>query len=480
MAPPTRVPVAAWDSLIQEVESAFHRPVPDQFRAGRVDCNQLLRAMVPAEEDAFFRGKILLGHELRLIIADQLQRSPHTIKDTDAIAVLLPGPIRRRVWAALTQSSQFQWPRLGIPPSGQTAYGIFLLTAFVLCFIYPLLGLALFFGGIILSYRVEDWARSFGYKTVQEVVDAAVRRSWPALELGAADDEQMEAVLTEVFTRHLPDIEIGNALPVVEVDDPWSRLHSQFHILNGDALREQLVAVGFRGPAMVMRECLVVGPLGQGADFWNRRKAFIHSAYDAEPAKYDRWVGEEVAKLDSLTPDTEINLWFDNDLFCQANLWFLVADLERRGFTGLIYRIFPKMQDTTDLWAEFSSMDQHDFLAAFGSRVALNPMDLDLGKRLWSAFSTDDPTALQHLAQSQSPAFPALSQVIAAHLDRRPDANGWGRPERTLLAIRAAGDTALEDILREFKRREPVYGFGDLQIKELLSRLDSPGSPQSH
>lgn len=474
MAQSIRVPVPVWESVLAEVESVFRRPVPGQFRSGDVDGTALLQALLPPQDDAFARGKILLGHELRLFLTDLIEgSSPDIFSDSQPIAELIPPHLRRKAWADLTQSSDFQWPRLGMPVWGQTLYGLGLLMAFVLCFIFPFIGLGLFFGGIILSYRVEKWSRSFQYRTLEEVVDAAVHRSWPALQLGAADDVQMEAVLMEILTRHLPEFELGNALPVIQVDDPWARPRPQLHILNGDALRAQLAAAGFRGQAMVMRECMVVGPVAPGDDFWSRRKAFIHTAYNADAGKYDRWVGEEMAKLSHLPANAEVNLWFENDLFCQANMWFMVHELEEQGFSGPLYRIFPAGAANGDTWANFSTMEESEFLVAYGNRIAFTPADREIVERLWSAFANDAFTTLQQLAGSQSHVLQGLPEVVQAHLDRKPDANGLGRPERTLKEIQATGISAFEDVLREFTRREPIYGFGDLQVKEILERLQS-------
>jgi hypothetical protein len=47
-----------------------------------------------------------------------------------------------------------------------------------------------------------------------------------------------------------------------------------------------------------------------------------------------------------------------------------------------------------------------------------------------------------------------------------------GRPSQSLIAIMNQFKTEdFDTVFREFSKREPIYGFGDLQVKRLLDQI---------
>ena len=64
-----------------------------------------------------------------------------------------------------------------------------------------------------------------------------------------------------------------------------------------------------------------------------------------------------------------------------------------------------------------------------------------------------------------------LSDVVCAHLERFPGNGTVGRPEQTLREILLGGTTAFDEIYTAFFKKEGIYGFGDLQVKNMLAKL---------
>lgn len=114
------------------------------------------------------------------------------------------------------------------------------------------------------------------------------------------------------------------------------------HILNGDALKSQTES-WLEGELRVMRECLVDGN-DYGDDlnsFYQCRAKFI-SKYDGyQEEDYFIKTVPEIEKVRNLPKDAEVNLWFEDDVFCQVNLWFCVNLLYNNGITNL-WLIRPK------------------------------------------------------------------------------------------------------------------------------------------
>ena len=108
-------------------------------------------------------------------------------------------------------------------------------------------------------------------------------------------------------------------------------MKKQVHILNGDALKDNFSS-DITGEIIVIRECLVDGDVsGKNLDelFKNRAK-FISECYQgfSKDGYYEKVI-PEIQKLESLNNDVEINLWFEDDLFCQINFWFTLDCLRK-------------------------------------------------------------------------------------------------------------------------------------------------------
>ena len=101
-------------------------------------------------------------------------------------------------------------------------------------------------------------------------------------------------------------------------------MKNQIHILNGDMLKNQLPEC-IKGEFIVMRECLVDGEVNGCTldDLCQTRANFISHNYEgcSEQSYYDLVV-PEFKKIQCIDEDSDINLWFEDDLFCQVNFWF--------------------------------------------------------------------------------------------------------------------------------------------------------------
>ena len=244
----------------------------------------------------------------------------------------------------------------------------------------------------------------------------------------------------------------------------------QIHILNGDALVSKLEQSGLGGRLVVMRECLIEGPIrDRGLDaFWNVRAEYISHTYGGTPQEYFEKVTDEVQQLTTIAEDAEVYLWFENDLFCQSNLWFVLYYLYQMERTHNIYRIFPLHEET---WAGFGRHTPQDLVACFEQRVALTEDDVALGVALWKAYASRNFERLKALSKTPSPAFHRLEEVVEAHVQRYPP-KGLGRPQRLLQELKERGVADFTELFRQFFQREGIYGFGDEQIKHLLQEME--------
>lgn len=237
------------------------------------------------------------------------------------------------------------------------------------------------------------------------------------------------------------------------------------HVLPGDAIVEKFEATGLEGDVAVCREALVDGDLSGETlpEFWENRSRFLHGDQADAETEYHEKVVREFNKLTALQSGSEINLWFEYELFCHANMWFCLDLI--RNTTADVYRIAPVTLSDEEVWDGFAHMSADDMRRCFESRVGLSTADIEVGSNLWSAYKRNDVSELRRLSQSDSPAFPRLQEVCAAAIERET------RPKAIVAEIVESGTTDFEDVFRVFRDRAGVYGFGDTQVKRIWQEL---------
>lgn len=244
----------------------------------------------------------------------------------------------------------------------------------------------------------------------------------------------------------------------------------QYHILNGDALKEHFPEE-FEGEIIVFRECLVDGPVNASniKDFYALRAGFISKAYGCiEPNDYYIKTVPEIEKIHLIPDNSQVNLWFEDDLFCQVNLWFILDIFSKKDVK--LHLVRPD-QLTRHGFSEYS---EQELINLYSQRLHFYPDDkIILGiQLLWNAYSTGDFNKLLSLAEDLKSFFPFIFNAVKAHIDRQPTVNFPGRPINSLnKIITQLGTSDFGPVFSEFCKREYIYGFGDLQVKRLLDEI---------
>ncbi len=239
----------------------------------------------------------------------------------------------------------------------------------------------------------------------------------------------------------------------------------KYHVLPGDAVAEKFAETGIEGEIIVCRECLVDGDVKaeNPADFWNVRAEFIEKSFGEPRGKYFQTVVAEFEKLENVSSDAQVNLWFENELFCQTNLWFCTSLLEDSG--AEIYRVAPISENENELWSSFGGNDAEDLRRAESAKIKFAAQDLKLGADLWRSFQNSHHAALERLAQTESDCFPHLAAFCRAAAEIKT------RLPEILREISNEKHSDFAEIFAEFSSRAGVYGFGDAQVKRILAEI---------
>lgn len=221
-----------------------------------------------------------------------------------------------------------------------------------------------------------------------------------------------------------------------------------FHVLNGDCLAENFPH-NMEIHKIIWRECLVDGSISEN-DFFKNREAFISESYQITDANYNEKVLQEFEKLKSIPEHSKIYFWFGDDLFCQVNFWFLISSLKKKNIE--LYRVFPLNNDY-----DFENFKTEDFQNYLDHSKLISIKEKEQISNLWKEYQ-------------QNYTFKIFdSSVIRRFKDLKiSNENRFnGNLKKELDVLKSETDN-FEEFFRTFQKQFPIYGFGDLQLKNLL------------
>ena len=240
------------------------------------------------------------------------------------------------------------------------------------------------------------------------------------------------------------------------------------HVLNGDSLASSFPA-SLPGEIAVVRECLVDGPVKAHSieELWVIRDKFLSKNYvGAAEEDYFTKVVPEFEKIMTASSETQVYLWFENDLFCQVNLWFVMHLLKKH--KGSVYLVTP----TTDLIEGFGGMNQLQLEKAYRDAKLLTTNEEHILSHMWELYERPDISEALTLSKQVNPELPFLLPAVQAWKDSIPHGEYPGKPKEALKEISAQlGTDDFGKIFRAFHVKYAIYGYGDLQVKRLWEEL---------
>ncbi|HEY0059022.1 MAG TPA: hypothetical protein VGB56_07785, partial [Flavisolibacter sp.] len=128
-----------------------------------------------------------------------------------------------------------------------------------------------------------------------------------------------------------------------------------YHVLDGDALAERFSALQLPGDMVIVRECMIEGDLSGGnlEEFYQRRAAYLERTYKESGRNYQDEVISELAKITSAPAGSQVNLWFGYDLFCFANMLFVLSLIEPWSGDKQVCVVYPSHLSGNDVWLDF-------------------------------------------------------------------------------------------------------------------------------
>lgn len=245
-------------------------------------------------------------------------------------------------------------------------------------------------------------------------------------------------------------------------------MKKQYHILNGDALKNKFPKT-INGEIIVARECLVDGPvIGNNLnELYKIRAKFLNDNYGScSEQDYFKKVVAEFQKIQNIPEEGEINLWFEDDLFCQVNFWFVSWLIQSSDKRNPIFLVRPKVHNQYG----FGGLNSSELNLIYKNRILLT--ELKSITNLWEFYQNNKTKHLLKTATRLQYIYPFILPAVKAHIDRIPAKGKLTRPIQSLMQIMK--DLKTEEfgpVFIEFNNRENIYGFGDLQVKRIFDAI---------
>jgi len=250
------------------------------------------------------------------------------------------------------------------------------------------------------------------------------------------------------------------------------------HVLNGDSTAHSFPDTGLEGDILVWREMFSQGPLKEdisSADFWETREKWICSTFKEKSDEYERAVVSPLGKLSE--PYETINLWFEFDLHCQANLLGVMMILLKHAdlSSPKIYLICPGDFPGKTNFRGMGELNGEELAYLYDNiRLQLSEADFMIAAVAWKLYISNDPDQLEKWLNETTfwGSLHLLKPALEAHVKRlRTNADGLNYVEQKLLDIYRQGAETRHTIYHHFWNTEQIYGMGDLEIDMYLQKL---------
>ena len=220
-------------------------------------------------------------------------------------------------------------------------------------------------------------------------------------------------------------------------------------------------------------------PTGVAGNEWRSVRAqHLSEAYGVDLQECERGLLDQEKKLSSFEEHEEVVLWFEHDLFCQTNLfyllnWFAQEDTGSIKLSLICIGAFPGKENFRGL----GELNAEQMASLFPGRQQVTAAQLRLAELAWQAYRSPHPGEIEKVVQADS-TLAFLGPALRAHLRRFPSTkNGLGSIENKGLELIHGGSKTFMDLFPRFGDAEPIYGLGDAQFWLALHGLSGGRQP---
>ena len=248
----------------------------------------------------------------------------------------------------------------------------------------------------------------------------------------------------------------------------------RLNITNGDIAAETLGEAGVEGKIISWRDVLHEGPVDSSLpleELSSQRARFIAERRWDDFAHVSGDFAERDRVLKHLDYFDEVVLWFEDDLYDQLQLiqlldFFSHGAAKKKTLTLIqVDGYIPPLSAP-----RLKQLDE--------KRSRVTPEQLDVARRAWKAFGSDDPSAISSLLDEKTSALPYLASALIRHLEEFPEVgSGLSRSEREAMTVIEEGHNTPVGAFLEVAKKQPSIFLGDIIFYSYLERLSAGKNP---
>lgn len=245
------------------------------------------------------------------------------------------------------------------------------------------------------------------------------------------------------------------------------------HITNGNHLTDYLKELDFKDDMLTWQEMLGEGPTIAKIDsdeFLELRVAFLKKYYHVEVDKLE--LRKELSKLDDVSQYSEINLWFDYDLYCHINLLGVINLIHQKEIDKPLYLICSGRVKGEKSLKGLTELSPEQLKTHYKNKVRLTQKDIDMAIALWRTYCGKDHNIFKPYIVEESN-FKYMSNCLKAHLERFPhQKSGLGNIEYNILnLIKDHTIKSKNHLLGYCLNYQGYYGYSDMQLNLKIEAL---------
>lgn len=239
----------------------------------------------------------------------------------------------------------------------------------------------------------------------------------------------------------------------------------KLHIVNGDAFGDKLRKSSIDGEILVWRESLYEGPIGMRMSdslLLPIRASYMFQKHGIPEDMFTSTSLHQEKQLDKLSGEvTEIILWFDQDLFDQLMLCYLLMRLSALHNGSVRLSLI-----------QYDQRIEHQITQLLSSMSPVTEGQLNIAAKVWSAYSASEPLSLAALMEEDLSELSFLKRALEVHLGRYPSMqNGLSSLEQLILEEIERSEVSLYSLFQKVNEKATDYGLGDLQFWGMLEQL---------
>jgi len=244
------------------------------------------------------------------------------------------------------------------------------------------------------------------------------------------------------------------------------------HVVNGDETAARLAPVALPGEVLVWRDILIEGPVAADHDvdaLAAERAPWLAARFGIPADEYRAAARAEADGLARARAHDEVVLWFEQDLFCVANLAHLAAWIERTRPAARVTLVFPE--------DPLGRAAPETLRSLFEARAPFDAHAVEAAAAWWRGFCAADPRAFP---APDDGALVFLAPARLLHLARFPSITaGLGAVEAAALHALGEAPVAFPDLFHAVTRdaRMRRHGMGDVQVAAYLAALAAEPEP---